>query len=276
MFGQLATGVGQSANLKLVPLMKTEVNKNSNFFPLPWAVNELMLNKGRNQNIWYSGQFSGALYRLPRIITAAEASEVFRLPLGSSNVYAGFNVNEATKQSRSYTDNLINAGDITVGKLKSSSKGDTIGFSVKDLAKHMLIVGTPGSGKTTFAEKLQKCTGLPLYYLDAIWHKPDRTHISREEYDARLAEILALDSWIIDGNYSRTIETRISACDTVFLFDLPVDVCLDGAISRLGKERYGIHCAPQVRRIDLIDMHTKEIFSNSLRLLLTQLAKWHI
>ena len=102
----------------------------------------------------------------------------------------------------------------------------------------VIVIGCPGSGKTTFAEKLRDKIGLPLYYLDAIWHKPDRTHISREEYDARLAEILALDSWIIDGNYSRTIESRISACDTVFLFDLPVEVCLDGAISRLGKKRY--------------------------------------
>ena len=104
--------------------------------------------------------------------------------------------------------------------------------------KKIIVIGCPGSGKTTFAEKLKDKIGLPLFYLDAIWHKPDKTHISREEYDARLAEILALDSWIIDGNYSRTIESRISACDTVFLFDLPVEVCLDGAISRLGKKRY--------------------------------------
>ena len=104
--------------------------------------------------------------------------------------------------------------------------------------KKIIVIGCPGSGKTTFAEKPKDKIGLPLFYLDAIWHKPDRTHISRDEYDARLAEILALDSWIIDGNYSRTIESRISACDTVFLFDLPVEVCLDGAISRLGKKRY--------------------------------------
>ena len=104
--------------------------------------------------------------------------------------------------------------------------------------KKVIVIGCPGSGKTTFAEKLRDKTDLPLFYLDAIWHKSDRTHISREEYDVRLAEMLALDSWIIDGNYSRTIESRLAACDTVFLFDLPVEVCLDGAISRIGKGRY--------------------------------------
>ena len=102
----------------------------------------------------------------------------------------------------------------------------------------VIIIGCPGSGKTTFAEKLQKKTGIPLYYLDAIWHKPDKTHISREDFDARLSEIFAEDEWIIDGNYSRTIEVRLKECDTVFLFDLPTEVCMQGAIERLGKGRY--------------------------------------
>jgi len=104
--------------------------------------------------------------------------------------------------------------------------------------KKVIVIGCPGSGKTTFAEKLSKSTGLPLYYLDSIWHKADRTHISRDEFDDRLGEILALDEWIIDGNYSRTLERRLIACDTVFLFDLPTEVCLAGATERLGKGRY--------------------------------------
>lgn len=106
------------------------------------------------------------------------------------------------------------------------------------MMKKIIVIGCPGSGKTTFAEKLRDKMEIPLFYLDAIWHKPDKTHISREDFDERLGDILKFDQWIIDGNYSRTIERRIAACDTVILFDLPTEVCLDGAISRLGKGRY--------------------------------------
>ena len=103
--------------------------------------------------------------------------------------------------------------------------------------KKIIVIGCPGAGKTTFAKGLKEKIGLPLFHLDSIWHKADRTHITREEFDARLGEILALDEWIIDGDYSRTLERRIAACDTVMLFDLPVKACLDGVISRLGKAR---------------------------------------
>lgn len=113
-------------------------------------------------------------------------------------------------------------------------------FVYNEEMKKIIIIGCPGSGKTTFAEKLHKNMGLSLFHLDAIWHKPDRTHISREEYDERLAEIMQLDEWIIDGNYSRTIEVRMKMCDTVFLFDLPTEVCIEGATERLGKERYDV------------------------------------
>ena len=104
--------------------------------------------------------------------------------------------------------------------------------------KKVIVIGCPGAGKTTFAEKLQKSTGLPLYYLDAIWHKPDRTHIPRPVFDSRLAEIMGEGAWIIDGNYSRTLEVRIQHCDTVFFFDLSTEDCLWGATERLGKGRY--------------------------------------
>ena len=104
--------------------------------------------------------------------------------------------------------------------------------------KKIIVIGCPGAGKTTFAEKLKGITGIPLFYLDAVWHKPDRTHISRAEFDERLSEIMSLEEWIIDGNYSRTVEIRIQMSDTIFLFDLPTEVCIQGATDRLGKGRY--------------------------------------
>ena len=87
--------------------------------------------------------------------------------------------------------------------------------------KKIIVIGCPGSGKSTFARKLRDITGLPLYYLDMIWHKPDKTTVTREEFDTELEKILEKDSFIIDGNYGRTLEKRFLCCDTVFLFDLP-------------------------------------------------------
>lgn len=100
-----------------------------------------------------------------------------------------------------------------------------------------IIIGSPGAGKSTFARKLRDATGLPLYYLDLLWHKPDRTNISREEFDRRLTEIVKKDKWIIDGNYQRTLEIRLKECDTVFLLDFPLETCLVGAMSRIGEKR---------------------------------------
>ena len=103
--------------------------------------------------------------------------------------------------------------------------------------KKVIVVGCPGSGKSTFARKLQEKTGLPLYYLDMIWHKPDKTTLTQEEFDEKLHELIARDEWIIDGNYSRTLEPRLQACDTAFVLDLPLEVCLAGAQARVGTKR---------------------------------------
>ncbi len=128
---------------------------------LPWAANEYLLERDRSSEIWQTerrGMYA-AFWRLPFVITAEEASTFFRLPIGSLTVSAGLVVNKAGKDGKTYADGIVNAGDITVGRLKSSSRGDTIGFSLRDLTKHMLIVGTPGSGKTTFSVSL----------LDRLW-----------------------------------------------------------------------------------------------------------
>ena len=101
----------------------------------------------------------------------------------------------------------------------------------------VVVIGSPGAGKSMFARKLSRMLHIPLYHLDMLWHKPDRTNVTREEFDKRVKEILQKEKWIIDGNYQRTLEMRLKECDTVFLMDFPVDICLSGVESRIGKKR---------------------------------------
>lgn len=103
--------------------------------------------------------------------------------------------------------------------------------------KKVIIIGCPGSGKSTFARSLSAKTGLPVYYLDMIYHKPDRTTVTREEFDEKLLEIISKDQWIIDGNYMRTMPVRVDNADTIFWLDYPEEVCLQGIEERFGKPR---------------------------------------
>lgn len=103
--------------------------------------------------------------------------------------------------------------------------------------KKVLVIGCPGAGKSTFSRKLSAKTHLPLYYLDMIWHRPDKTTIGRETFDLELARIMQEDEWIIDGTYLRTLSMRLECCDTVILFDIPVNICLEGALKRTGMPR---------------------------------------
>lgn len=100
--------------------------------------------------------------------------------------------------------------------------------------KKVIVIGCPGAGKSTFARKLRDKTGLSLYYLDMLFNNADGTNAGRENC---LAEIFRKDNWIIDGNYNRTMEMRLKECDTAFLLDYPVELCLESARSRIGKKR---------------------------------------
>ena len=121
--------------------------------------------------------------------------------------------------------------------------------------KRVIIIGCPGSGKSTFARKLQSVTGLPLHHLDLIYWKSDRTIVPREEFLEKLHQIMAQEQWIIDGNYASTMEMRMQACDTVIFLDYPPELCLAGAQERKGKVRPDL---PWVESNDLDDSEFME------------------
>ncbi len=111
--------------------------------------------------------------------------------------------------------------------------------------KKVLLIGCPGSGKTTFGRVLSEKTGLPLVQLDALYPRNNwQTDLSKAELDALIQAELEKPMWIIDGNYNRTLTRRLEYCDTVFYFDLPTLVSLWSAIKRTlrnyGKTREGV------------------------------------
>lgn len=85
--------------------------------------------------------------------------------------------------------------------------------------QRIIIIGSGGSGKSTLAQQLEKELKLPLYHLDAYYWKPGWTATPNEEWDIFLRELVEKDKWILDGNYSRTLNIRMQRADTVILLD---------------------------------------------------------
>lgn len=118
----------------------------------------------------------------------------------------------------------------------------------------IIVIGCPGSGKSTLSKELRDITGLPLFHLDSIWWKPDKSHISREEFDQKLDEILLTNRWIIDGDYSRTFETRFRSCDMAIFLDYPIDICMNGIKERIRRIRTDIPWSEQALDSELVKM----------------------
>lgn len=121
--------------------------------------------------------------------------------------------------------------------------------------ERVLIVGSPGSGKSFLARRLAAATGLPAVHLDRHYWDADWTEPSPEVWRARLTALVDTPCWIIDGNYSATLSLRLARADTAIFLDVPRSVCLARVLRRtlrwLGRER-GDDIAPGCpERMDL-------------------------
>jgi adenylate kinase family enzyme len=103
------------------------------------------------------------------------------------------------------------------------------------LGHRILVLGCPGSGKTTLAVKLGTLSGLPVVHLDKLFWKPGWVQSPREEFYAALLLELQKDAWIMDGNFNSSISRRLEYCDMVIYFDYPRLVCIWGVLTRVLK-----------------------------------------
>jgi len=98
--------------------------------------------------------------------------------------------------------------------------------------KRILILGSGGSGKTTFARKLAAKTNLPLFHLDAIHWKPNWTAPNESEWQSQVAELVQQGSWIIDGSYFGTLNLRLPRAEMIIFLDIPNWRCIWNILKR--------------------------------------------
>jgi adenylate kinase family enzyme len=99
--------------------------------------------------------------------------------------------------------------------------------------RRVLVIGIPGAGKSTFVRKLADKAGLPLIHLDAAFWRPGWTLTPRSEWRARVAELVAGDLWITEGNYANSLDLRLPRADSVLWFDYPTLKCLRRVLWRV-------------------------------------------
>jgi adenylate kinase family enzyme len=103
--------------------------------------------------------------------------------------------------------------------------------------RRSLIIGPCGSGKSTLARELAPLLGLPLVHMDQLGWQAGWFETEKPELKARLAEVVARDEWLIEGNYGSTLGPRLERADTVIYLDFPITLCLSRLTRRIINHR---------------------------------------
>jgi adenylate kinase family enzyme len=103
--------------------------------------------------------------------------------------------------------------------------------------RRILILGSAGAGKTTFATRLGEMLGLPVIHLDSEYWRPGWQHTPAEEWGARVDDLVGRDEWVMDGNYGGTLERRLSRAHATVFLDVHRLTCLRRVILRSWRYR---------------------------------------
>ena len=98
--------------------------------------------------------------------------------------------------------------------------------------RKVLVIGSGGAGKSIFANRLGELLNIEVLHLDKFYWRPGWVETPKADWLRTVNELLRRDSWIMDGNYSGTLDVRLAACDTVVFLDLPRAVCLWRVLKR--------------------------------------------
>ena len=105
--------------------------------------------------------------------------------------------------------------------------------------RRVLVIGSGGSGKSTFARRLGERLRLEVIHLDKAYWRPGWVEPPKDEWTKKVEELCGGAEWVMDGNYSGTLDLRMNACDTVIFLDLPRALCAWRILRRAAVYRGG-------------------------------------
>ena len=137
-------------NLITLDLSKEKISLKNQFYLYPWVLNSNLLNKYRNFQI-QQYPIVKLLGRMPYLMTAEELNVFFRLPLYDSSM-PSIKQKRGIGDAEQFSEDIIGEKTIKIGTLVSNDDSDVqIGCPLKSWTQHALVVGMPGTGKTTFS-----------------------------------------------------------------------------------------------------------------------------
>lgn len=99
-------------------------------------------------------------------------------------------------------------------------------------SQRIVIAGGAGSGKSTLARALHRRTNLPAFHMDQIHWKPGWTERIQSEKSELIEAVIVQEKWILEGNHSRSFDTRMARAQLLVWLDLPVSVCMFRVVRR--------------------------------------------
>lgn len=92
--------------------------------------------------------------------------------------------------------------------------------------KRVMVIGCCGAGKSTFSKRLQTFLNIDLIHLDQYYWKPNWEEPDVIEWKRLVNGLAVRPRWIMDGNYSGTMDLRIKRADTIIYLDFSTLHCL--------------------------------------------------